>query len=49
MHDHDECEELMNQALAAGKDGYAEYLATRCDINHGQATTGSLREREEAS
>ena len=36
MHDHDECERLIHEALARGHDGRAEYLAVRCDRAHGQ-------------
>lgn len=33
--DHAGCEDAINVELAAGKNGRAEYLATRCDIAHG--------------
>ena len=36
MHDHDECERLIHEALARGHDGRAEYLAVRRDRAHGQ-------------
>lgn len=35
MHDHNECERAISDALARGRDGWAEYLATRCDRQHG--------------
>jgi hypothetical protein len=34
MRDHSECEDVMNNLLAKGKEGEAEYAATRCDMNH---------------
>ena len=39
MHDHDECERLIHEALARGHDGRAEYLAVRCDRAHGHIET----------
>lgn len=38
MHDHDQCEALIHDALAHRRDGWAEYLATRCDRQHGPDT-----------
>jgi hypothetical protein len=35
MRDHADCEDAINQALAADKPGLAEFYATRCDIAHG--------------
>lgn len=36
MRDHGTCEDAINAALARGNDGRAEYLATRCDLEHGE-------------
>lgn len=41
MRDHSECEAAINDALARGKDGLAEFLAERCDMAHGHITTTS--------
>ena len=38
MRDHTECEDAINRALAAGKDGLADFIATRCDQHHGNLT-----------
>lgn len=38
MRDHSECDAAYNEALARGKDGYAEYVMARCDLAHGQLT-----------
>lgn len=35
MREHEQCEADINQALAEGRDGFAEFLATRCDLMHG--------------
>lgn len=35
MREHEDCEDAINQALAADKPGLAEFRATRCDIEHG--------------
>lgn len=42
MRDHGECEAAINDALARGKDGLAEFLAERCDMAHGHITTMGL-------
>lgn len=51
MREHEECEDVMNALLAAGKDGEAEYAATRCDMNHAREAmrAGKHTETEEAS
>ena len=38
MHDHATCEQLMTAATRAGDQGRVEYLATRCDMQHGRLT-----------
>ena len=38
MRDHSECEEAIRAAMAAGRDGFAQYLAERCDRAHGDLT-----------
>jgi hypothetical protein len=37
--DHADCDEAIAKAMAAGRNGEAEYLATRCDMEHGRLTT----------
>ena len=35
MIDHDECETAIAEAMRYGRNGWAEYLSTRCDRQHG--------------
>lgn len=34
MRDHCTCQTALEDALAHGRDGWAEFLQTRCDLNH---------------
>jgi hypothetical protein len=34
MRDHETCEDAINRALARGDDGRAEFLQSRCELNH---------------
>lgn len=36
MHSHEVCEQLMTAARRTGNYGRLEYLATRCDMQHGR-------------
>lgn len=45
MRDHDECEEAMRKARVAGRYGYLEWLATRCDRAHGHLSTPAGTDR----
>lgn len=38
MRDHCECQQAMNEAMAEGRNGWAEFIATRCDLTHGHLT-----------
>lgn len=42
-----DCQAQIDRALATGHDGIAEYLATRCDMRHGEQNVPN--EQEEAS
>ena len=39
MRDHEECENAYHQALAKDRPGYAEFILTRCDNEHGRMTS----------
>lgn len=39
MREHCDCQRAMEEALAAGRDGHAEFIATRCDLAHGPQLT----------
>lgn len=36
MREHEECEREMQQAARTGQNGWAEYVAARCDRAHGR-------------
>ena len=42
MRDHDTCDEAIAEAIAAGKPGKAEFLATRCDMKHQREQQAAL-------
>jgi hypothetical protein len=46
VRDHDACEQAINDALARGRDGWAEYLATRCDRQHGHLQHDNHQEHQ---
>ena len=48
MRNHDDCEDEIATAMRQGRDGWAEYLATRCDRQHRDETTDPTT-AEEAS
>lgn len=37
MRDHCTCQTALEDALAHGRDGWAEFLQTRCDLSHQDA------------
>jgi hypothetical protein len=43
MRSHDECERDINEAMARGADGFAYYLAERCDREHGDLSERASR------
>ena len=46
MRDHSECEQAIHDALVRGKDGLAEFLATRCDRTHGDQSATTTEPEE---
>lgn len=48
MSDHATCDERINKALATGHPGFAEFLATRCDLYHRREREAE-RAKEEAT
>jgi hypothetical protein len=49
MRDHSECERAYNDALAAGKPGKAEWILTRCDLEHGHIAAAKPEESTNAT